>query len=205
MKWEARYWRVLAPVLFVAVTLAGCVGWIRYGDGILKGRVVVQWTREDKFIYLKTGNPLSFQPSFLNTPIVPETMYTDGGSIPRIFWSIPGLSPWGLGPAYVIHDWLFEVHRCHRPAPPEVAAITFEQSAQVLAEVGKSLVEAGLVDNNKLDEIVWAIQTRYARNIWDSAPAPGECAIPILTKARPRTVVDFTVPVPNRSIGRPAL
>ena len=100
----------------------------------------------------------------------------------------------------MIHDWLFEVHRCHRPAPPEVAAITFEQSAQVLAEVGKSLVEAGLVDNNKLDAIVWAIQTRYARDIWDSPPAPWECAIPVVTKARAQTVVDFVIPLPRRQI-----
>jgi uncharacterized protein DUF1353 len=197
---------LLAPAIFLATSLAGCATWITYGDGILKGRVVVQWASEDKFIYLKTSNPLSFQPSFMNTPIVPETMYTDGGSIPRIFWSIPGLSPWGLGPAYVIHDWLFEVHRCHRPAPPEVAAITFEQSAQVLAEVGKSLVEAGLVQNNKLEEIVWAIRTQYARNIWDSAPTPDECAIPVVSaKARARlglaptrTVVDFVIPQPPR-------
>lgn len=206
MKISPRRWGLLAPVLLLVTTIIGCASWITYGDGILKGRVVVQWAREDKFIYLKTSNPLSFKPSFLNTPIVPETMYTDGGSVPRIFWSIPGLSPWGLGPAYVIHDWLFEVHRCHRNAPPEVAAITFEQSAQVLAEVGKSLVDAGLIDNNKLEEIVWAIRTRYARNIWDSPPTPEECAIPVVTaKARaklglapPRTVVDFVIPPPRR-------
>lgn len=206
MKINPRRWGLLAPVLLLVTTIIGCASWITYGDGILKGRVVVQWAREDKFIYLKTSNPLSFKPSFLNTPIVPETMYTDGGSIPRIFWSIPGLSPWGLGPAYVIHDWLFEVHRCHRNAPPEVAAITFEQSAQVLAEVGKSLVDAGLIDNNKLEEIVWAIRTRYARNIWDSPPTPEECAIPVVTaKARAklglapaRTVVDFVIPPPRK-------
>lgn len=206
MKFNPRRWGLLSPALLFAATIIGCAAWTTYGDGILKGRVVVQWAREDKFIYLKTSNPLSFKPSFLNRPIVPETMYTDGGSIPRIFWSIPGLSPWGLGPAYVIHDWLFEVHRCHRPAPPEVAAITFEQSAQVLAEVGKSLVDAGLIDNNKLDEIVWAIRTRYARNIWDSPPTPDECAIPVVAAkkraklglAPARTVVDFVIPPPRR-------
>jgi hypothetical protein len=206
MNFSLRRRGLLAPAIVFATTLVGCASWTTYGDGILKGRTVVQWDREDKFIYLKTSNPLSFKPSFLNTPIVPETMYTDGGTIPRIFWSIPGLSPWGLGPAYVIHDWLFEVHRCHRPAPPDVAAITFEQSAQVLAEVGKSLVEAGLVENNKLEEIVWAIRTKYARDIWDSAPTAGECAIPVVSArerarlglAPARTVVDFVIPLPRR-------
>ena len=142
----------------------------------------------------------------MHTPIVAETMYTDGGTIPRIFWSIPGLSPWGLGPAYVIHDYLFLVHRCHRPAPPEVTAITFPQSAQILAEVGKALVDAGLIDHNKLEEIVWAIRTKYAQDIWDSTPTPDECAMPVVSlpaRARlglppARTVVDFVIPPPKR-------
>jgi hypothetical protein len=192
--------------LIVATTVAGCASFITYGDGVLKGRVVVQWASQDEFIYLKGSNPLSFKPSFMNTAIVPETMYTDGGSIPRIFWSIPGLSPWGLGPAYIIHDWLFLVHRCQRPAPAEVAAITFEQSAQILAEVGKSLVVAGLIKDNQLEQIVWAIRTKYARDIWDRPATPGECAIPVVATrerarlglAPARTVVDFVIPSPRR-------
>ena len=75
------------------------------GEGILKGRILVEWYREDKFVYRKqASNVFSFQPSFMTQPIIPEDMYTDGGSVPRIFWNIPGLSPWGLGPAYIIHD-----------------------------------------------------------------------------------------------------
>jgi hypothetical protein len=69
------------------------------------------------------------------------------------------------------------VHRCGRDAPPEVKAINFNQSAQILAEVGKSLVDAGLIQHNKLKEIVWAIQTKYARDIWDRQVTPEECAI----------------------------
>jgi hypothetical protein len=118
--------------LLTAVLAAGCASFTTYGDGILKGRVLVQWDRQDEFIYVKASNPLSFKPSFMNTAIVPETMYTDGGSVPQILWGIPGLSPWALGPAYIIHDWIFLVHRCNLPAPPEVKAITFEQSAQIL-------------------------------------------------------------------------
>src|SRR5688500_20163195 len=116
-RWRNRRLSVLCLIL--ATALAGCASWITYGDGVLKGRVVVQWASQDKFIYLKGSNPLSFTPSFMKTAIVPETMYTDGGSVPRIFWSIPGLSPWGLGPGYIIHDWMFLVHRCRRPATTE--------------------------------------------------------------------------------------
>ena len=73
---------------------------------------------------------------------------------------IPGLSPWALGPAYIIHDWIFLVHRCNLPAPPEVKAITFPQSAQILAEVGKALVDANLISDDRLEEIVWAVRTK---------------------------------------------
>jgi hypothetical protein len=135
-------------------------------------------------------------------------MYTDGGSIPRVFWGIPGLSPWGLGPAYIIHDWIFEVHRCHRPAPPEVAQITFNQSALILAEVGKALIEAGLVRDNMLDEIVWGVRTRYARDLWDRPAKPEECEIPTPATTRHNfrarhieglpTVVDFVIPPKRR-------
>lgn len=210
MNFRTRGQRLLVLGLLFATTLAGCVSWITYGDGDLRGHVVIEWSGEDEFIYRPDpdrSKRLSFQPSFLKIPIVPEVMYTDGGSIPRIFWSIPGLSPWGLGPAYIIHDWLFLVHRCHRTAPPEVTAITFEQSAQILAEVGKSLIEHNLVKNNKLEEIVWAIQTKYARDIWDSPPGPKECDIPATARDRafrglppPKKVVDFVIPPLRRPL-----
>jgi hypothetical protein len=154
-----------------ASPLAACGTWIRDEDvqpGELKGRVLVEWVAEDRFVYRATpGPPLSFRPSFMRTAIVPQDMYTDGGSIPRLFWSIPGLSPWGLGPAYIIHDWLFQVHRCGRPAPPEVRAITFQQSAIILAQVGKALIDRGLIDHDMLQPIVWAVRTRYVETFWD--------------------------------------
>jgi hypothetical protein len=191
-----------------ALVLVGCtsIPIEEIGSGDLRGRVYVEWYREDRFVYRRTADPVTFKPSFMTAAIVPDDMYTDGGSVPRIFWSIPGLSPWGLGPAYIIHDWLFEVHRCGRDAPEEVSNITFEQSARILAEVGKSLVDAGLIDNNRLPEVVWAVRTRYARSAWDRPVAPGECERPdppltsAAAKARTgvRTVVDFTIPPPAR-------
>jgi hypothetical protein len=74
------------------------------------------------------------------------------GQFHKWLWGIPGLSPWALGPAHIIHDWIFEVHRCpNRKATPEEKAITFEQSAIILAQVGKALVEADLIDDNRLE------------------------------------------------------
>jgi len=78
--------------LLTAILAAGCASFTSYGDGILKGRVLVQWDRQDEFIYIKGTNPVSFRPSFFKGThnIVPETMYTTGGSVPQIFWGIPG-------------------------------------------------------------------------------------------------------------------
>jgi hypothetical protein len=183
-----------------AAPLSGCGTWInddQIGRGELSGRVLVEWVAQDRFVYRKSADPLSFRPSFMRRSIVPETMFTDGGSIPRVFWGIPGLSPWGLGPAYIIHDWLFAVHRCGRSAPPEVAAITFEQTAIVLAEVGRALIEAGLIRDDMLDAVIWGIRTRYARALWDRPGTPEECMMP-RSFARGRVVTDFVIPRPRR-------
>ena len=182
-----------------AAPLSGCGTWINYediGSGDLKGTVRVDWVGEDKFIYRKTSDPLSFRPSFMKIPIVPDDMFTDGGSIPRVFWAVPGLSPWGLGPAYVIHDWLFVVHRCNPPnVPDEVRTITFPQSALILAEIGKALIEHGLVQHNMLEAIVWAVRTRYAEGLWNRPGTPEDCATPRLLKGlRGTTVVNFSIP-----------
>ena len=60
-----------------AAPLSGCGTWINYediGSGDLKGTVRVDWVGEDKFIYRKTSDPLSFRPSFMTIPIVPDEM-----------------------------------------------------------------------------------------------------------------------------------
>ena len=109
-----------------------------------------------------------------------------------------GLSPWGLGPAYIIHDWLFEVHRCHRTAPPEIAAMSFEDTARALGETAKALVEAGLIDHNLVEEVTWAVTTGIARDLWNCPVAPGECSIPLtVTRGGASTVVDFVIPPPR--------
>lgn len=163
-------------------------------QGELSGRVLVQWDRQDSFIYRVQDNQLSFRPSFMQTAIVPGEMYTDGGSVPQIFWNIPGLAPWGLGPAYIIHDWLFLVHRCGFEAPDEVKDITFQEAAQILAEVGAALARAGLVDDDRLPEIYWAVRTRYARSLWDRPAAEDDCLSPPKTLVGGETVVDLVIP-----------
>jgi hypothetical protein len=200
-------------VLLSTAALAACTSTIAYEDvrpGLFSGHVVVEWVQQDYFVYRQQrSRPFSFTPSFMRTAIVPEDMYTDGGSVPQVFWNIPGLSPWALGPAYIIHDWLFAVHRCNRPAPPEVRQINFEQSALILAEIAKGLAAEGLLRDNLIPQVVWAIQTRYARDLWDRPGTPEECREPAplpLAQARARrsalpggrTVLDFTFPPRSR-------
>jgi hypothetical protein len=194
--------------ILAAAPLGGCAAIIDHDDiqdGTMTGHVVVKWVEEDKFVYLRQDDePLVFVPSFwkdTGKKIDPQNMFTTGGSVPRVFWSIPGLSPWALGPAYIIHDWIFEVHRCHR-SDPDVASLTFEDSAVILAEVGKWLITHKLIKHDLLDQIVWAVRTKYARGLWNAPGTPEECASPTAAIARNRsrlrspesTVLDWRLP-----------
>jgi hypothetical protein len=185
----------------LASIATGCASLPRenIGHGVLEGRVLVEWDQEDEFIYrIRDNNPLRFTPSFMTDFIVPQEMYTDGGAFPRVFWSIPGLSPWGLGPAYVIHDWLFYVHRCKFPAPEHEINITFDQSAIILAEVGLALIEKGLIKHDLLDEIM-ALERGMHGTFW-KRPGDSEVCKPAPAALRSRaerqasTIVDFTIP-----------
>jgi hypothetical protein len=181
--------------------LTACGTWIQddIPDGMLSGVVTIEWDRQDNFIYRpEPPKALSFQPSFWknsNMRITPTLMYTDGGSIPRFFWNIPGLSPWGFGPAYVIHDYIFAVHRCGWN-DPVVSQISFEQSAEVLAEVGKALIELGLIKDDALNAIVWGVRTQYARNLWNTPGSADDCKIPPKTFVRGQNiqVMRFEIP-----------
>ena len=73
----------------------------------LSGVLLIQRFDDKRFIYVvDPKNPLRFRGSD-GREIRPGRMFTDGGSIPRLFWSVRGFSPWGYAPAYVMHDWLF--------------------------------------------------------------------------------------------------
>jgi hypothetical protein len=45
-----------------------------------------------------------------NWTIRPEEMITNGASVPRSVWYVPGFSAFDYTPAALIHDWLFEAH-----------------------------------------------------------------------------------------------
>lgn len=193
-------------VFLSTVLLTACGTWIHddIPDGDLGGTVSVDWTSEDLFIYRPSNDPLWFKPSFLmntNLRIQPTAVVTDGGSIPRFFWNIPGLSPWAFGPAYVIHDYIFTVHRCGWN-DPVVSQITFDQSALVLAEIGKALLDRKLVKHDALDAIVWGVRTQYARDLWNTPLSQKECEHPsarAFARGASQPVVRFKIPPLRRS------
>ena len=206
---RARRYAARAVAFLATLVLPACGVWIHddIPEGDLLGIVTIEWDKQDSFIYRPDPSPLrrlSFQPyAWRGTDkrITPTLMYTDGGSIPRFFWNIPGLSPWGFGPAYVIHDYIFAVHRCGWP-DPVVSQITFEESAEILAEVGEALIAANLIKNDALNAIVWGVRTQYARNLWDT---PGDqtkdCSIPRLVKGLQTVqVVHFENPRARRRL-----
>lgn len=145
----------------------------------LSGSLLIQWIGEDRFIFVPDPvNPLRFRTS-TNREITPGRMYTDGGSIPRIFWSAKGFSPWGYGPAYMIHDWLFHQHRCKLDVPP--ARFTMLEANVALDEaIAVLMASRKVTDNRRARNLIkWAVDN-FAADAWNGSceplpptPAPG--------------------------------
>jgi hypothetical protein len=134
----------------------------------MKGVLLIQWSDETRFIYVSPAdNPLRFT-TRIGREVKPGRMYTDGGSIPRVFWSVKGFSPWGYGPAYVLHDWLYHQHRCLRDSPPN--KFSFEEANEVLDDAIAFLMVTKKVDSNRLARrlIKWAVNN-FGQAAWDES------------------------------------
>ena len=125
--------------------------------------------------------------------IKPQTMDTDGGSIPKALHSVGNFTPWTYAPAYIIHDWLFVAHRCGSAPDND---IDFETSALLLAESIKTLMEVGFVttdgkratlpkDQDTLYLVYLAVKSPVARKLWDKKADTSKCPEPhgALTKS----------------------
>ena len=158
-----------------AFILSGCatVFFERTQTGTFSGRLDVEWIAPNQFIYrVHPTNPLTFV-----TPdgkvIRPRTMYTDGGSIPRLFWSSPMLGPWDFAPGYIIHDWLFEQHHCKEGE--DWKDYDVDRAALVLAQAIKTqMVKGEGSDPVVVYAIYEAVRTPVAHRLWNS----GECKKP---------------------------
>lgn len=53
----------------------------------------------------------------------------DGATIPRLFWIIPGFSPWDWLKAAAFHDWFYERHHLGRDV------VSFKEANDLLCEM----------------------------------------------------------------------
>lgn len=159
---------------------------------------MVFWVGEDKFVYYPYySDPLTYKlPAQLAKRvgkdfIRPGAIYTDGGSIPRAVRGWAGFSPWGYGPAYIVHDWLFVARHCilnnrielHDKRDWEevdkVRKVDFQLSADMLAAVIQALVKQEKVPARGFapSAIYTAVESGVARRLWDSRD-PASCSPP---------------------------
>jgi hypothetical protein len=189
--WLQRSRLVLALPLLVALSGCGSLFYSKTPTGSFSGKLTVEWIAPNQFIYRPDKvNPLIYVASD-GHKIQPELMYTDGGSIPRLLWSAPGLGPWDFGPGYIIHDWLFEQHHCK---VGDWAAFDFPKSAAILAEALKTqMVKTSEPDASLVYVIYEAVRSPIAEKLWNESPCkpPTFSSTPIGGAAPP--IVLFTV------------
>lgn len=157
--------------------------------GKISGELMVFWDGYDSFIYYPYyRDPLTYQlPKDLAAKldiqaIRPGAIYTDGGSIPQALRNLTGLSPWGYGPAYIVHDWLFVAHHCivvgaehkhdkrDRAEVEKVRKIDFDMSADILALVIAALEKQKKVPPINLapSAIYGAVDSFVAERLWNT-------------------------------------
>lgn len=132
----------------------------------------LRWIEPDWFEYLPSATePFAFV-RHSGDAVVPRRMFTDGGSIPSIARVFESLSPWGYAPAYLVHDWEFDLHHCRRTDK------TFEDVRDTMMEAVKTLMVLGVVPESRFtfQAIDLAIGCYVARRIWDKNPE--NCPLP---------------------------
>lgn len=152
------------------------------GTGTLTGLPSVTWNGIDQFVFVPNPQlPFSYTTSAKlgSLVVTPQMMPTDGGTTPRILRGSQRYSSWGFAPAFIIHDWIFHANKLGRLAAP----ITFEESADVMAEIMKTLMESGYRDFGgtirrlpKQEDTLYlmhiAVSSWIARRYWDDV-TPG--------------------------------
>jgi hypothetical protein len=95
----------IAP-LFLLVAQSGCPSYHNKNTdlGTLNGAVTVRWYKPKLFVYEPDAStPLTFTRKSGHAIIPAQDVC---GSIPRAFRLFRNYSPWGYGPAFIVHDWL---------------------------------------------------------------------------------------------------
>lgn len=141
-----------------------------FEPGRFEGEPTLVWLSPDRFLHLPRPEAPFRYIRHDGAVIEPGRMFTDGGSIPRALWSFKDFSPWTYGPAFLIHDWLFDLHHCGRDQ------LGFEEVRDIMLEGVKTLMESGVCPFNRIafDAIYAGIDSPIARALWNK---PG-CNLP---------------------------
>lgn len=163
-----RAWAVALPLVLV---LAGCVPYPFHdtAPGVFEGDLVVRWVAPNTFVFEPDPQrPFRFVRAD-GSVIEPGRIVTDGGTVPNALWGIEGMSPWGYAPAFVLHDWLFQRHRCGLGPGDEAA---FQESVAVIAEALRTLMgdAPSTADLERYRAIVAVSAGPLARYHWERAP-----------------------------------
>lgn len=172
-------------LLGLILGLAGC-GWALYKDaqvGKLDGSVFLLWVGETdkplgdgKFIYVPVPDDeltFQFQSTRAKYTIVPDPIYTDGGSIPKPAQIFKGFSPWDYAPAYILHDWIFVANRClggeyETENMKRVQGMTFIESAELVGAALRTLADDQTVFENSFAKatITGAVSLGFSETLW---------------------------------------
>jgi hypothetical protein len=131
--------------------------WAKLGQ--FTGNPCIAWFGPRNYHFEQDVPVFSFIRSTGET-IEPLAMQTDGGSVPRVFWSLPGFGPWDFFPAYIVHAWEFKSHR-----------VSFEEANITLAEGIYTLQKnagASEVDLIQVEIIYRAVSSPIGKHIWDT-------------------------------------
>ena len=160
-------------VLVMALFAAGCSDWHYESTdvGELKGKLIVEWIDQDTFLFLPDeAEPLTFVRS--NKEVIkPQRMVTDGGSVPRALRVIKSYSPWGYAPAFIIHDWLYQMKHCKLPGHDKLSV---DLAATIMSEVIKTIMENpkhGGKNSLIMYSMYQAVRTKTAQGYWET----GKC------------------------------
>lgn len=171
----ARFGLLAAAVVLLATGGCAYLYYQQTEAGVLDGTLVVEWYPPDRFLFIPDlDDPLVFTRSN-GERIQPGLLYTDGSRIPRALWVRKHYSPWGYTPAFMLHDWLFEMHHCgyqgHQRHDPDSAAT-------VLSEAMKTLMQDPLYGGRNeyvLYDLYHAVRSPAARRLWRE----GRCDSPL--------------------------
>ncbi|MBY5426997.1 hypothetical protein [Rhizobium leguminosarum] len=129
-------------------------------------RIDLRWCAPDWFEYIPNEDAHFYFTKPNAEQVSPGRLFTDGGSIPKLFTFAKNLSPWGYLPAFLLHDWQFDLH--HSGASGE----SFESVRDTMMEALKTLMVMGTFPRSELDFnlIYVGINSSIARDVWNSAP-----------------------------------